>query len=381
MDLHMRRFTLTKAVPLAISRGTTASVEHLLVEIEHGGVRGIGECGGFETGHRRYETADLEAELHALGPHLEGVAPQPHQALEPLLASLSPPARCGLDLALHDWWGKRMGQPLHRLWGLDPAQTVPTSVTLGLGSVEAVLARLERWWAQLPASRIKLKLGSPEGLAHDRALVEAVAVALERRHQATGAPCELQVDANGGWDLEGARRMVGWLAEHQVVLVEQPLPPLEDPEADAAGFAALELDCPIALVADESCWDLADLVRLAPFVDGVNIKLLKSGGLSEGLLMAQAARRLGLGVMVGCYSDSALLNGAAAQLLPLVTWPDLDSHLNLIDDPFSGPLLIGDELHPGSGPGLGVGPASAPAAASVGSISPFPSPLPTDAAP
>jgi L-alanine-DL-glutamate epimerase-like enolase superfamily enzyme len=97
--------------------------------------------------------------------------------------------------------------------------------------------------------------------------------------------------------------------------------------------------------------------------------------------MAQAARRLGLGVMVGCYSDSALLNGAAAQLLPLVTWPDLDSHLNLIDDPFSGPLLIGDELHPGSGPGLGVGPASAPAAASVGSSPPIPSPPPTDAAP
>jgi L-alanine-DL-glutamate epimerase-like enolase superfamily enzyme len=86
--------------------------------------------------------------------------------------------------------------------------------------------------------------------------------------------------------------MVGWLAEHQVVLVEQPLPPLEDPEADAAGFAALELDCPIALVADESCWDLADLVRLAPFVDGVNIKLLKSGGLGEALLLAQACAKV-----------------------------------------------------------------------------------------
>jgi L-alanine-DL-glutamate epimerase-like enolase superfamily enzyme len=107
-------------------------------------------------------------------------------------------------------------------------------------------------------------------------------------------------------------------------------------------------------VADESCWDLADVVRLAPFVDGVNIKLLKSGGLGEALVMAQTARRLGLGVMVGCYSDSALLNGAAAQLLPLVDWPDLDSHLNLIDDPFNGPRLEGDRLLPGVGPGLGV---------------------------
>jgi L-alanine-DL-glutamate epimerase-like enolase superfamily enzyme len=354
MELRLLPFRLTKAVPLAISRGTTAAVEHLLVEVEQDGLIGIGETGGFDTGHRHYTTDAIAAELQALAPRLRGLAPQPLQALEPLLASLSPPARCGLDLALHDWWGKRLGVPLHRLWGLDPQLGVPTSVTLGLGSVEAVLARLQRWWTQLPATRIKLKLGSPDGLDHDRALVVAVAEALDRGRQAGGPAAELQVDANGGWDLEGARTMVNWLANHQVALVEQPLPPLEDPEADSAAFAALELDCPIALVADESCWTLADVVRLAPYVDGVNIKLLKSGGLGEALLMAQAARRLGLEVMLGCYSDSALLNGAAAQLLPLVRWPDLDSHLNLVDDPFAGPTLEADRLLPGSGPGLGV---------------------------
>jgi L-alanine-DL-glutamate epimerase-like enolase superfamily enzyme len=354
MELRLLPFRLTKAVPLAISRGTTAAVEHLLVEVEQDGLIGIGETGGFDTGHREFTTAAIAAELQALAPRLRGLAPQPLQALEPLLASLSPPARCGLDLALHDWWGKRLGVPLHRLWGLDPQLGVPTSVTLGLGSVEAVLARLQRWWTQLPATRIKLKLGSPEGLDHDRALVEAVAEALDRQQQTGGPAAELQVDANGGWDLEGARAMVGWLADHQVALVEQPLPPIEDPEADSAAFAALELDCPIALVADESCWTLADVVRLAPYVDGVNIKLLKSGGLGEALLMAHAARRLGLEVMLGCYSDSALLNGAAAQLLPLVRWPDLDSHLNLVDDPFTGPTLEADRLLPGFSPGLGV---------------------------
>jgi L-alanine-DL-glutamate epimerase-like enolase superfamily enzyme len=225
--------------------------------------------------------------------------------------------------------------------------------------VEQVCARLQRWWQQLPATRGKLKLGSPEGPEHDRALVQAVAEALEQRRQASGRALELQVDANGGWDRDGARAMVGWLADRGVVLVEQPLPPLEDPEADAAAFADLELDCPIALVADESCWNLADVVRLAPYVDGVNIKLLKSGGLSEALLMAQACRRLGLEVMLGCYSDGCLLNGAAAQLLPLVRWPDLDSHLNLIDDPFTGPRLEGERVLPGEGAGLGVAPADA----------------------
>ena len=355
MRFQLRRFRLTKTVPLAISRGTTAAVEHLLLELEHEGLIGLGETGGFDTGHRRYETEALEAELAAALPRLQGLEPEPLQAHEPLLASLSPPARCAVDLALLDWQGKRLGQPLQRLWGLDSGQANATSVTLGLGTVPQVLERLERWWRQLPASRIKLKLGSPAGLDHDGALLEAVAAAVERRRQDLGTPCELQVDANGGWSAEAVKRMAPLLLERQVVLLEQPLPARLDPEADCEAFAGLDLDCPIPLVADESCWDLADLIRLAPYVDGVNIKLLKSGGLSEALLMARAARRLGLELMVGCYSDSALLNGAAAQLLPLLRWPDLDSHLNLIDDPFEGPVLRGDRLRAGPGPGLGVG--------------------------
>ncbi len=356
MRLRLRRFPLTKAVPLAISRGSTSAVEHLLVSIEHDGLVGHGETGGFDTGHRAFGTDTIAAELQALAPQLEPLAPDPLQALEPLLASLSPPARCGLDLALHDWWGQRLGQPLHRLWSLDPGACDATSVTLGLGEPAAVLARLERWWLQLPATRIKLKLGSPDGLAHDLALLEALAAALEQRRQSTGVACELQVDANGGWDLDAAQAMLEPLERAGVVLLEQPLAPQLDAEADTAGFAALHLQCPIPLVADESCWNLADLLRLAPHVDGVNIKLLKSGGLAEALLMARTARRLGLGVMLGCYSDGSLLNGAAAQLLPLVRWPDLDSHLNLVDDPFVGLERQGDRLLPPRGPGIGVAP-------------------------
>ncbi|MDA0717844.1 MAG: dipeptide epimerase [Cyanobacteria bacterium] len=354
MQLRLRRFLLTKSVPLAISRGTTAAVEHLLVCLEHDGLTGIGETGGFDTGHRSYNTDTIAVELEALTPQLVGLSPEPLQTLEHLLALLSPPARCGFDLALHDLWGKRLNQPLHRLWGLDPSACVATSVTLGLGTPEAVLARLERWWLQLPATRIKLKLGSPAGIAHDLALLAAVATAIEQRRQHTGSDCELQVDANGGWDLATARAMLEPLEQAGVLLLEQPLPPLLDSKLDTAGFLALHGLSPLHLVADESCWNLADLLRLAPCVDGINIKLLKSGGLSEALLLAQTARRLGLGVMLGCYSDSALLNGAAAQLLPLVTWPDLDSHLNLVNDPFQGLPLAGDVLTPPAGPGLGI---------------------------
>jgi len=371
MRLQLQRFVLTKAVPLVISRGSSSGVEHLVVMLEHGGCVGLGETGSFDTGHQRYSTDAIADELEAIAPQLirlgadlEGLladcapAPWPSDQVGPLLEGLmeglSAPARCGLDLALHDWWGKRLGLPLHQLWGLDINTCVATSVTLGLGSVEAVLARLERWWRQLPASRIKLKLGSPDGLDHDRALVRAVAQCLQLRQQQDGGALELQVDANGGWDLDAARTMAPWLAEQGVVLLEQPLPPQHDAAVDTAGFAALKPCCPLPLVADESCWNLADVERLAPHVDGINIKLLKCGGVGPALQMAQRAKALGLGVMVGCYGDGSLLNGAAAQLLPLVQWPDLDSHLNLIDDPFAGLTIHGDVLLPGSGPGLGI---------------------------
>ena len=89
-------------------------------------------------------------------------------------------------------------------------------------------------------------------------------------------------------------------------------------------------------------------------VDGVNLKLLKTGGLTYALLMAQVARCLGLDLMVGCYSDSSLLNGAAAQLLFLIRWPELDSHLNLVDAPFTQPPLEGDQLLASQKMGLGI---------------------------
>jgi len=184
--------------------------------------------------------------------------------------------------------------------------------------------------------------------------VMAVADALAQRQQQAQQALELQVDANGGWTVDQAKAMVTDLMRADVVLLEQPLAAQLDLESDTAGFAALAPDCPLPLVADESCWGLGDVLRLAPYVDGVNLKLLKTGGLSEALLMAQVAQRLGLDLMVGCYSDSGLLNGAAAHLLPLIRWPDLDSHLNLVDDPFVGLPMQADQQWAPVAPGLGI---------------------------
>jgi len=220
--------------------------------------------------------------------------------------------------------------------------------------VDRVLARLQRWWSQLPATRIKLKLGSPQGMEHGRALVRAAAEAIEVRVQESGEPLELQVDANGGWDLPTALALMPDLEGCGVSLLEQPLPADPDPERDRIGFEELRKASSIPLVADESCWNVADVQRLVPHVAGVNIQLLKSGGLQEALLMARLARRLGMEVMLGCYSDSTLLNGAAAQLLPLASWPDLDSHLSLSGDPFTGLPIEHDCLSPPQAAGLGI---------------------------
>ncbi len=343
MVWQLSRFALNKQVPLTISRGTTAKVEHLLLEFSYGGCTGRGETGGFDTGQRCFDTPALEQELQQWLPSLGAEAPPPRQQWRSLLAPLSPPARCAVDLALHDWWGKQMGYPLWQLWGLGLDRLKPTSITLGLGSVEEILQRLNSWRCMLPATRVKLKLGSPAGISHDQALVEALLPHL--------AGAELQVDANGGWDLETAKFMLPWLFDRGVVLVEQPLPARSGDEQD---FAALHGLSPIAIVADESCWGIEDMLRLAPYVQGVNLKLLKTGGLTEAFLIAQLAQHLNLNLMLGCYSDSSLLNGAAAQLLPLVEWPDLDSHLNLINDPFLAPPRQGDLLRPSQLPGIGV---------------------------
>ena len=354
MAWSLRRFSLTKDVPLTISRGTTAAVVRLELSLARDGCVGRGETGGFETGHRAFALEAVEQELLGVLSQLEALDPTIPQQFEALQAGLSPPARCAVDLALWDWRGQHLGHPLWALWGLDGERKVATSVTLGLADASAVLERLERWWKQLPATRVKLKLGSPEGLEHDLSLLRAVAQAIETRSQALGISIELQVDANGGWNLAQAKRMLQPLQSHGVVLLEQPLAPDVDPQLDRQGFADLHPHCPMPLVADESCWDLNDLLRLAPVVDGVNLKLLKTGGLSQALLMARVALQQGLDLMLGCYSDSSLLNGAAAQLLPLIRWPDLDSHLNLIDDPFVGPALVGDQLLPPQSAGLGV---------------------------
>jgi L-alanine-DL-glutamate epimerase-like enolase superfamily enzyme len=285
----------------------------------------------------------LVEELHQIAPTLEAYHPLERQKIEEILqqVQLSSSVRAAIDMALHDWLGKKVGLPLWRLWGLDPSRIVPISVTVGINSQAGARQRVRDWQQMMAVKILKVKLGNPEGIEADRAMLLAV------REQAPTT--KLTVDANGGWSLDDAIRMCQWLATQEVKYVEQPLAVGEESK-----LAILSDASPLPIFVDESCRTSRDIPKLADSVRGINIKIMKAGGLSEAIRMICIARACGLQIMFGCYSDSSLANTAMSHLAPLADYLDLDSHLNLIDDPFKGANLTEGYLLPNDRPGLGV---------------------------
>lgn len=344
MQINLVRLTVHKRFPLTISRGTTAKTTNLWVKIEAEGIEGWGEAVPFSTGSAGETTETLQQQLTEIIPELEQFHPLARSRLQTYLQDnqISSAIRSALDVACYDWLGKRTGLPLWQLLGLDMSQIVPISVTIGITSPEDGKKRLENWQTVTDTKRLKIKLGSPEGLEADQRLLATVA------HNAPNA--ELTIDANGGWTLEEAITMSHWLAKYNVTYIEQPLA-VEDDEK----LLTLAENSPLPLFADESCFTSEDIARLAALnIDGINIKLMKAGGLTEVMRMVYTAQACGLQVMYGCYSDSSLANTAMAHLAPLADYLDLDSHLNLKDDPFCGAVLKNGYLQPTLSPGLGI---------------------------
>ncbi|MGG6237959.1 dipeptide epimerase [Nodosilinea sp. AN01ver1] len=344
MKLSCQPFTVHKRVPLTISRGTTAQSTNLWLRLSAEGIEGWGEAAPFSIGTHQQTLEMLQADVARLHQALESFHPFDRQAIEAVVAELSihSASRAALDVALWDWCGKATGQPVWRLLGLDLSQIQPTSVTVGISSPEAARQRSQDWLQQTSARALKVKLGSPNGIEADRAMFQAV-------YDHVPVSVSLSVDANGGWTLADAKSMAEWLSDRRVTHLEQPLPVSQN-----ADLVNLKQHSPIPVFVDESCFSSSDIPHLANLVDGINIKLMKAGGLSEVLRMIHTAQACGLQIMFGCYSDSSLANGAMAQLSPLAHYLDLDSHLNLRDDPFTGIALVEGRLLPSHQPGLGL---------------------------
>jgi len=228
-------------------------------------------------------------------------------------------ARCAIDAALHDLWGKRLGQPLFRLLGVNPANAPLTSFTIGMDEPQVMAEQARE--AGYPI--LKVKLGGEE----DEARIKAI-------REATSA--KVRVDANAGWSREQALQIIPRLVDYDLELIEQPLA-VEDVEGYfwlKERLRALRVNMPI--FADETAKNAHDVVKLAGAVDGVVVKTMKSEGIREALRMIHTARAHDMQVMVSCMVESSVGVTAAAHLAPLCDYADLDGPLLVKNDPYRG---------------------------------------------
>ncbi|EMA64387.1 dipeptide epimerase [Halorubrum kocurii] len=340
LETEFERVSLPLENPFTISRGTQTEAVNVVVRIsDEGGMTGVG---GAAPSTHYGETADtVEAVLPALLDAVERVG-DPHalHEIEGELAAVvngNPAARAAVSIAVHDLAAKRLGVPLHRLWGLDPSAAPATSYTVGLDETERVREKAaEAVEAGYPVLKIKL------GTDRDRELIDAV------REVAPDA--RIRVDANEAWTPREAVDKSQWLADRDVEFVEQPVS-AEDPE----GLRFVYERSALPIAADESCVTLSDVPAIADRCDIANLKLMKTGGLLEARRMIATARAHGLEVMCGCMIESNASIAAAAQLTPLLDYADLDGSLLLAEDPYDGVDLSGGEIGLGDRDRAGTG--------------------------
>ncbi len=342
MKLTHEPLPLETQFEFRIAVGARRRHVNTLVRIEHDGITGLGEA---SPSHYYGETEALvRAALDAWAPEL-GDDPFALEAIGRRLDAVlmgNGAARAAIDMALHDWIGRKLGVPVWRLLGLDPTTAPLSCVTLGMAEPEEMARKLE---TVLHFPMLKVKLGAPGDVDNLRRIRE--------RYRG-----RLRVDANTAWNATDAVRVLRAIAPLDIELVEQPVP-----RHDLDGLRWVRERSPIPVFADESAHHHGDLANLAGRVDGVNLKIMKTGGIREMLRMIHAARALGMQVMLGSMVESSLALSAAAQLAPLADFLDLDGHWLLKHDPFTGAPGDAGRIVLSERPGLGVEPA--PVAASA----------------
>ena len=308
-----------------IARSSESVARTLVVRLRWNGLEGLGESAPIA----RYDedVASVAAGLSSLD-----LGDDPY-AMERLLDGLTPAQRCGLDIALHDLVGKDLERPLWRLLGLDPARTPQTSFTIGIASLDETLAKVREVRSH-PVIKVKLGKGA------ELETVEAI------RSVYTGT---IRVDANEGWTPEQTVELLTAMRKFEIEFCEQPIP-AGSPEK----LRWIRERSPIPIVTDEDSKDAKDLPALLGCVDGINVKLVKCGGIRGALEMIHTARAMGFKIMLGCMVESQILTTAAAHLSPLVDWADLDGPFLTAHDPFTGIGYAGGKIVLPDGPGLGV---------------------------
>lgn len=329
MKLHWEPITLDLRTTFRVAHGASDQRHNVLVFLDDG----VGEAAAVPYyGETQQGIIDYLKSVPDLGD-------DPFD-LEAVLAKRptgSRAARSAIDQALHDLWGKRLGEPIYKLFGLNPNKLPLTSFTIAMDEPDVMAEQARASGYPI----LKVKLGTDQ----DEARLSAIRTATQAR---------LRVDANAGWSREEALRIIPRLRDYDIEFVEQPLA-VDDEE----GFfwlkdklRAQNIDMPI--FADETAKTSHDVAKLAGAIDGVVVKTMKSEGIREALRTIHTARAHDLQIMLSCMVESSVGVTAAAHLAPLCDYADLDGPLLISNDPYIGLKYDGARFGLPEGPGLGL---------------------------
>lgn len=334
MKLSWKQYDLKLKHMFRISRSARDVAPVMILEIVHDGITGYGEA---SPTNRYGENLETIAAFFAKTDLSRFESPMQLEDILNFVDTLAPgntSAKCAIDIALHDWVGKKLGVPLYQLWGLNPAKTAQCSFTIAIDSKEVVEQKV-READEYPILKVKV------GLDNDEEMINTIRSVTDK---------VLYVDANEGWkDRNIALEKIKWLKDQNVEFVEQPMPSNQFDD-----LKWLRDKCDLPLIADESVLRLSEVPKLAEAFDGINIKLMKCTGVREAMRMINTARALKMKVMMGCMIETAVGISAGAHLSPLLDYADLDGNVLISNDPFDGVRNIKGSLQLNNLPGLGV---------------------------
>ena len=324
--LHYKSFTLKLNNPFVVSYGASDTRQAFIIKVpdESNAARAAYGEGTIPPYYRVDPSAMTDYWTHVSAD--DRAWPERASDIAQFLPAGPAPARSAIDLAIHDRIAKRENAPIYKLLSLPAPRSLPTSFTISLDTPES-MASFAAKFKQFPV--LKLKLGGPDTANGDPSHLDRARVFAVR---AARPDAKIRVDANAAWTFDQALKDLPWLAEAGVELVEQPL---AQDQLEAMG--ELQKSTQIPILADESVQSMADVRRLADAgVKGINLKLMKVGGLGPAVEILHYARSRGLLVMLGCMVETSLGTTAMAQLSGAADFVDLDAPLLIANDPFAG---------------------------------------------
>ncbi|MBI2428564.1 MAG: dipeptide epimerase [Ignavibacteriales bacterium] len=334
MKLTWKQYDLHLKHTFRISRSASDVAKVIIVQFEHNGIIGYGEASPTKRYGESVETIPQFLQKIDFSRFDSPLQLEDILNYADAIEQGNTSAKCAVDLALHDWMGKKLNIPLYQLWGLNPAKSAKSSFTIAIDSKEVVEQKV-REAEEFPILKVKV------GADNDEEMINTIRKITDK---------VLYVDANEGWkDKHLALERIKWLKDQNVEFVEQPMP---SAQLDDIKWLRDKSDLP--LIADESVLRLQEIPKLAGAFDGINIKLMKCTGLREAMRMINTARALNMKIMMGCMIETAVGISAGAHLGPLLDYADLDGNVLISDDPFDGVRNIKGELKLNNNPGLGV---------------------------